>query len=127
MPENRELEKQIIALKSLIEKQANKSNDIELTLDKTNKITKWVQSVIALAIVIIGVGISWGISQTKISVLEHDVANYKTHTTDKMIKIEENIHELQLKQAGDDQLLQTMQRDITEIKENVQKIIERRP
>jgi hypothetical protein len=126
MPENHELEKQIEELKALVLAQSQKPNDVETALEKTSKFAKYIQSIVALVIIIVGLGVNWGISTTKISVLEQRVASFEELMTTRIGKTEQDIHELQLKQAADDQLLQTMQSDITEIKTDVKKIIERR-
>lgn len=126
MPENHELEKQIEELKALVIAQAKRPNDVESAVETSKKYIGWIQSVIAVAAVVIGLGINWGVTKTKIEVLEGTVDHMEQVLQGRLDKAENDVHELQLKQAGDDQILRVIQTDIAEIKKDVKQIIERR-
>jgi hypothetical protein len=110
------LEQQIKELQDLVERQAQPKPSLLSEL-------KWLQTAIAIIAVIIGLGINWGITKTKLEVLstrqEETVANYQERTK----TLEEQVRELQIKQASNDQILQTIQSDIREIKDDVKKLI----
>lgn len=140
MPENHELEKQIEELKGLLESHKKEDDDFHTyvrasrggnssgnVMESSGKLFKWIQSIIAIVVVIVGLGVNYGVTKTKIDVLQEKVTTYERVLNNRIVKTEHDVHELQLKQAGDDQLLQNMQNDISEIKSDVKALVERRP
>ena len=88
----------------------------------SSKYIGWIQGMAGLVVLVIGLGINWGITKTKLEVLETTVEAQKTLMLDRLEKAEQDVHELQLKQAGDDQLLKNIQSSVEEIKADVKKL-----
>ena len=126
MPEEQDLNNKISDLEKLMQQMivANKRPD---AVTESRKYLGWLQSVIALVVVVIGLGINWGITTTKMGVIENTQKEQKLQHNSEINKLQHDVHELQLKQAKDDQLLVTIKEDVKEIKRNVEALAERIP
>lgn len=123
------LEDRLVELEELIKAQSTP----EKIMDTSGKYIKWLQSVIVLIVVVVGMGITWGLTQGKITSLETDVATLKGAATAErqMTKVERDtlrsdFISMQVKQASVDQLLNGIREDVTEIRGDVKKLIENR-
>lgn len=120
------LEQKITELEALIRAQAQPSpSSIEQSVDKSGKYIRWLQSVIALVIVVVGMGVTWGLTQGKITTLETQVTtieNTLTQTKTERDKLRTDFIGMQVKQAAVDQLLNGIREDVAEIKEDVKKL-----
>ena len=129
------LEQRINDLEDLIRAQARTPtpSSVEQSVDKSGKYLRWLQSVIALIVVVVGMGVTWGLTQGKITTLETKVATMQ-QTYDRehelyqkeRAKLRGDLTEMQVKQAAVDQLLTSIRDDITEIKTDVKAMAERR-
>ena len=90
-------------------------------MEKSEKYLRIIQSVIALTVLVIGLGINWGMTKSELATLK----SKHEELLSKIDKAEGSIFQLQLKQAGDDQVLKTLQVDIMEIKKDVKKLLEK--
>lgn len=120
-----ELHKEVEELKALIlaQKEA-KTNDVEKAMDTSGKYVRWIQGIVGLLILLVGLGVNWGITKTKIEVMENNIANVESVLNDRISKAEGDIHELQLKQAGNDQILKNIQSSIEEMKADVKTLLQ---
>ena len=118
------LDSRIDELEALIRAQARPSST-EQSVDRSGKYIRWLQSVIALIVVIIGMGVTWGLTQGKITTLEAQVAAIEKNvgeTKRERDKLRTDLIEMQVKQASVDQLLNGIREDVAEIKEDVKKL-----
>jgi archaellum component FlaC len=118
-----DLKKELDELKDLIK---SRPSDLEASRDNNNKWMGWIRNLVAVVAVLIGLGVNWGVTKTKIEVQEAYIAALDERVTERINKMDADIHELQLKQAGYDQLLQTIKEDVAEIKKDVKSIADRR-
>ena len=102
------LEEQIKQLKSVVEN--NKSN----ASSAFSGYLKNVQGLIYLLIIVIGIGITWGMTSAKVSAVENIVQRQ-----------ENQLRELQINEAGDDKVLENIQKDIQEMKQDIKKLVNR--
>ncbi len=127
--ENQEnLTQKIEDLEKLIHEMLGSNQDhFKKNTDDSRKYLGWLQSIIAIVVVIVGLGVTWGITTTKLSVMEATQQEQKRQYHADISKLQANVHELQLKQAKDDQLLITIKEDVGEIKKSLQALAERIP
>lgn len=118
-----ELRRRCDVLEALLEKS---SLPLEKVVTSSGKYVKWIQGILGLLIVVVTLGISWGVTTTKIEVIETTVQHQKLVVGSRLEKTEEDIHELQLKQAGNDQILKNDQLTIYEIKADVKALTQRK-
>jgi Tfp pilus assembly protein PilO len=125
------LDKRIDDLEALIRAQTHTPHlsSIEQSIDKSSKYIRWLQSIIALAIVVVGMGVTWGLTQGKITTLETEVTTLKETvqverilTKEERNKLHTDLITMQVKQASVDQLLNGIREDVAEIKEDVKKL-----
>ena len=117
-----ELQKQIEELKGMVQmRRATDGNGNQAAA----KYLKWIQGIIGVSVIVVGLGINWGISQTKISVQAEKIAALENRLEDRVGKLNNELHELQLKQAKDDQILITIQEGVAEIRKDVKALAER--
>jgi len=101
----------------------------EKMIDTSGKYIRWLQSIIVLIVVVVGMGITWGMTQGKITSLEAEVTAIKQTATveHQSTKVERDSLRsdfigMQVKQASVDQLLNGIREDVSEIKEDVKKL-----
>lgn len=101
--------------------------ELKCLLEKKNGNGSWsshlkgIQAFVYIIVIVIGMGVSWGVSTSKLSAMQATV----TSMQQQLNQTEQDLRELQLKQAGDDKVLETLQKDITEIKSDLKKLINR--
>lgn len=123
------LEQRLDKLEDLIIKQSS----VEQSIDKSGKYIRWLQSVIAIIFVVVGMGVTWGLTQGKITSLQTETNSLKESIKVERItskterdKLRTDFIEMQVKQASVDQLLNGIREDVAEIKEDVKKLTEGR-
>ena len=121
------LEQRIDELESLIRAQARPQtpSSVEQSVDKSGKYIRWLQSVIALVIVVVGMGVTWGLTQGKITTLETQMTTIEKtlgDTKGERDKLRTDFIEMQVKQASVDQLLNGIREDVAEIKKDVKQL-----
>jgi hypothetical protein len=119
------LEEEIESLKALI--ISNRQPD---AIDTSSRYMKWIQSIIAIVIVIAVLGINWGISTSRISALEvrltevkessHAIHTLKQHEID---KLKEEVMALKVSNGSKDTILVVIQKDVDEIKNDIKTLI----
>lgn len=117
-----DLQQEIQELRSLIQENNNRPNPVTAAIDTSGKYIRWIQATVGLVILIVGLGINWGITKTEIEVTQTKVSHIEEVVTSRIEKIEQDVHELQLKQAGDDQILKNIQITLDEIKVDIRKL-----
>jgi peptidoglycan hydrolase CwlO-like protein len=102
-------------------------------IESSGKYLKWLQSAIAVLAVIIGLGITWGITttelathQTQISELKETVKDERSMYKNEIDKLKAEVMELKLKDATKDQILVTIQKDLAEVGQDVKKLLRNR-
>jgi len=128
-----EQDKAIVALAKSQEQQPD-------IVDKSGKYFKWIQGLIALVAVILSLGVSYGVTTTKLASLQDKnsslkgeisklegklEAHQKAEKAEKE-KLQADVHALQLSQARDDQLFKSMEKNFDELKSDVKKLLRRR-
>lgn len=88
-------------------KQQNHHN----SLDKYAKI---IQTIIYIAVLIVGIGASWGLMESKLSTASKAI--------EQVAVLEARLHSLEIKQATGDEILKMIRADISEIKDELKKI-----
>lgn len=76
------------------------------------KIIKWVTFFLPILVVLVGLGINWGVTKTELS----DVKYRMEELRNKRNKLQSDVHELQLKQASETQILENIRSNLKEIK-----------
>jgi hypothetical protein len=93
-------------IRTLIRQQQNQQHSID-------KYTKVIQTVIYVLVLVIGLGASWGMMNSKLTTLDT--------ATDKISSLESRLHSLEIKQAAGDEILKMIRSDISEIKDELKK------
>lgn len=98
-------------------------------VENSSKVLRWMQTVIALILVIAGLGMNWGITKaematqkTQIAELKEDVRDEQKLRKAEVDKLKVGVLELQLGKAANDQLMVTIQSTLDEIKSDVKAI-----
>lgn len=86
----------------------------ERNLDRLAKGSKILQVGLYCLVLIIGVGITWGVTSSKLAAAEQ--------TAEKVLKLEEKLQLLEIKSATDQEILKSIRSDISEIKDELKKI-----
>jgi hypothetical protein len=115
MSDQEDLKALRLELQSLREAQSKPD-----VIDSSSKYIRWIQSVIGLVVLVVGLGINWGVTKAELTSVKAAAQAQSTQIE----KLEGDILQLQLKQAGDDQLLKSMKEDLKEIRGDVKKILE---
>jgi len=123
MSDDQHIQKQLNELKQML---TNKQASVEDQVEKSNKFIRWFQGLAAICVMLITLGINWGMTTARLDIIENNLETQKTSFTNKIQQIENDVLELQLKQAGDDQILQTIQGDLLEIKTDVKELVKQR-
>ena len=111
MSDQDDLRQQIQIFTSLVKTLQDRPDAIETS----RKYLSWLQAVVGMGIIVIGLGINWGITTTKIGILEANIESSQEHIS----KLENDIHALQLSQARDDQLLILIQSTLKEVRDDI--------
>ena len=122
---SQELETALAAIMERLEQQEKRNqetNDLSKARDDSTKWMDWIKGLIGLLVLLVGLGINWGISKTKIEVLETKIDAVERTMDARIMKVEEDVHELQIKQASNDPVITQIQKDVTEIKADVKKL-----
>jgi uncharacterized coiled-coil protein SlyX len=88
--------------------------DEQTSLDKLSKGSKVVQAAAYLVVLLLGIGVAWGMTSSKIAAAEH--------TAVQVVKLEERVQDLEIHSAADAEVLKSIRSDISEIKEELKKI-----
>ena len=97
-----------------------------MTDRSSTKVIQWATLISPIVTIIIGLGISWGVYTSTIDELKRSIVEIK----EKNLKLENDVHELQLKQATDSQNLINIQAYLKEIREDIKdmkKMVRSRP
>lgn len=123
-----EVEKELAELRALI--IAQQKETLESKIDSSGKVLKWLQSIIAIVVVVVGVGINWGVTKSEITSLKTQVVELKeARAADEALnqatidKLKTEMIETKLKQAAVDQVLTDIREDVSEIKDDVKKLM----
>lgn len=123
------LEQEIQELKQMILDQKGQG-----LISSTKSSMKWLQSVIALILVVAGLGVNWGISTSKIAALESRVEEMKANheaemklARDEIDKLQSEVIEIKLHNAAGDQILNVIVKDLDEIKTDLKKLVKGKP
>lgn len=79
-----------------------------------DKYTKVIQTSLYILALILGAGVSWGMTSAKLSEVEH--------ATQKVQVIEDRVHNLELRQAAETEILNSIKADLSDIKNELRKI-----
>ena len=88
-----------------------------LTTARSNHMDKYAKvvqvSLYGLAMVI-GIGVSWGVLSTKLAAAET--------AAQKVTVLESRVRDMEIKQAGEEEILKSIKSDVTEIKDDLKKL-----
>lgn len=106
---------------------------VATALQQSGRFMKWLQTLIAVVVVIAGAGVTWGITRSEITHLQTQISEIKEQRKDEQIlhreevsKMQEEILSLKLKAATVDTTLNNIESDVAEIKEDVKKLVRNR-
>lgn len=124
------IDERLEKMEKLLEAHAAPREDtVEKAVDKSAKYMKWVHTAITLAAILIATGVTWGLTQGKVSTLEAQVgvlnttvSAERTSSKEEIDKLKNKIIEIQVKQAAADQVLTDIREDVAEIKDDVKKL-----
>ena len=89
----------------------------ELLSTRSNHMDKYAKviqvSLYGLAL-IIGIGISWGVMSAKLAAAEE--TNHKVNV------LESRLHDMEIRQAAEDEILKSIKSDVSEIKDDLKKL-----
>lgn len=133
MSKDDEVKKELDELKELLMAQIAKPN----TLDVSAKYVNWIRGIIGLAAVIIAVGISWGVTTTKLTSMETSIIRIEATLDTNITRIESeaktkndeqdaDIGTLQTASTKTAVLLEGMQKTLEEVRGDVKKILEKK-
>lgn len=104
-------------------------NQVMQAIEKSGRLMKWAQTLMALIIVIAGLGINWGMSKANISSLETQISEMKEARSEEKTlyraetnKLKSDVLELQLHKAATVEILKNIEADVSDIKKAVNKL-----
>ena len=102
------LQKDLGEIRALLNtKNDSKTNTVE-------KYTKIIQTSLYVLALILGAGVSWGMTSSKLA--DIDRANTKVQI------IEDRVHDLEIRQATESEILNSIKADLSEIKDELHKL-----
>ena len=103
--------------------EIKKQNSLPTVMEQSSKAMGWVKQLIGVLGVVIALGIHWGVVTTKIGILEEKNRQMKLDHAEQISKLDNDVHELQLKQARDDELLRSMQGTLQEMSSDLKSLM----
>ena len=112
MSDLEQVKKELCDLKQLLTKKNGNGNGV----------FKGLQALIYIFVILIGMGVSWGVATAKLGSVEADVREVKARQQ----MSDTNIQNIQIKEAADDQILKRIEIDISEIKTDLKTVLNQR-